>query len=131
VAGFASAVFGAVVDEPEHMHVAVAFECVERHFGRQVYAGLRPAGEHDRGAVTVAQNSVDEVPQPWELAGVGAGDRCLEELLTCVAEHRAPGRVGGEEPVCQRVEDACRIACLLEQRFEWRERRQACFIPST
>ena len=82
--------------------------------------------------MTVAQDAAHELLQLRELARVDPGDRRLEQFLGRVAEHRAAGRVGGDEPVLERVEDERRIARVLEELIEGeRGRIQACLTPST
>src|SRR2546422_6882117 len=111
----ALAVLAPVLHEPEDLDATAALERVQRHLGRQELSLLCPAGELDRRALSVAKDAVEELAQLGQLGRVDVRDRRREQLLVCVAEHRAAGLVGGEDPVRARVDDVGRLARSLEE----------------
>ena len=60
-------------------------------------------------------NAGEELAQLRQLGRVDVRDGQFEQLRMRVAEHRAAGMVGGEDPVGERVDDECRVARLVEQ----------------
>ena len=57
----------------------------------------------------------DEGLELLELPGVNARNGRFEQLLACVAEQVAAGRVRIDEPVLERIDDEGRIARVLEK----------------
>src|SRR5262249_36570245 len=130
--GPALSVLAAVVDEAEQQGAAVVLERRERHLDWQVGARSRPARERGGGAGTGREDRAHALLQLRELARVDARDRGLEQLLVRVAEERAPGGVGRDEAIGDRVEDERGIGRAFEGVVEIElGSAQACLIPST
>src|SRR5258708_662726 len=94
---------------------AGAAEREQRHLDGEEGSRSGSAGELDRGAPPVLDDTVEELAELGQVGGVNAGDGRGEQLLAGVAEQRAARAVGGQDPVAEGVDDEGRIAGFLEQ----------------
>ena len=97
-------VVASVFHEPEDAELTVARECVQRHLGRQEGSELGPTGERDRRGSSVARDLLEEVAQLGKVCWVDLRHGGLKELVMLLAEERAAGPVGGEDPIILRVD---------------------------